>query len=284
MTLLSLSASPWRRRSSACLFGCAEVPGWCGPQSLLERADEGAGRAVAGFHCGVGYFHALSQQSHGLHQAKLLSPSSERHAQFTLKDPFDGAFAGAAGFTELCQGASVARIFFQHFCDSTRSNIRHVRELQWDHLDYFELIHDHINQVTLPRCAPVKSFRPASLEDEFPEQRGYIHNTTHWPQRFDESRLQIKRAHGHRAGCGDGVSSARGDPNRAVGWHDPDPIVGANRHDPKRRVHELIAVVKVPCDKVAGRIVVGESGDRGMTIGQAIEQSRLSLSRHSLSP
>ena len=79
------------------------------------------------------------------------------------------------------------------------------------------------------------------------------------------------------------MGNACRDPDRAVCGHNPSPNFRANRHHSTGCVHKLIAVVKMPPDIVAGRIVAHEGGDVGVLIGQAIKNCALSCLRHLLS-
>ena len=95
-------------------------------------------------------FRSFCEETHRVHETKLLSPLSARHPNIFLKESFHGPLAGSACLAELRESATVARIGNEYLSYAGGSWIHNVWELQRNCLHLLELIDDDVDQVLLP--------------------------------------------------------------------------------------------------------------------------------------
>lgn len=56
------------------------------------------------------HLRPFSQETHGLHEPKLLPPFSKGHSEFLLEESFDGPFAGTAHSAKLSKRSTIAGV------------------------------------------------------------------------------------------------------------------------------------------------------------------------------
>jgi hypothetical protein len=253
-------------RQKSLVVSASEIRRRSGPQRPPKHGNERARRAVARFQSSVRDFSSFRQKPHRLHQTKLLSPLTERHPGFFLEKSFDRSLRGARSLADLCEWPAVAWVGKECLRDSECAAVGQIGKLQGDHPNDLELIDNHVYQVPLPQNAVLQHGKPASMKHEFLQQWRHIYYATVSWQGLCEAWSEVKGSHGDRARHGDGMWNGRRYPNRAVGRDDPSPGAGTHGHYSARGIDDLIAIVKVRRDHIPGRVVVGQSSNRGAVI------------------
>ena len=146
-----------------------------------------------------------------------------------------------------------------------------------------ELIGDDFDNAAVHGIFLLQFWELAGVEDQFPQERGNIHDHTLGRKKADEARSEVESAHGNRSGNGHGVGSFRGNPNGAKRGNDPDAVFGLHGHDAMGSEDELILGMRMLGDVVRAGEVIGQSGELSGLAPAAVDQEALTLMRHLLS-
>lgn len=230
----------------------------------------------------MGDLGPCAQQAHGLHQAQLLPPLAKGHSRGSQKKPLDRPPAGAASSRELLQRSTVGGIGQHQLGDANCSWIIREWKLQRHQADNPKLIEYHIDQVTLRGGSPLQGAARARMENQLLQQCGNIDDAAVARQRSSELRPEVQCPHRNLPRHCDGMRNPFRYPHGTVHGDYPRAIRRSYCHDSARSENQLIAIVEMTRDHLTRCVIVRQGDDLRAVARQPIEDSGLSLYRHSL--
>ncbi len=201
-------------------------------------------------------------------------PLAERHPGLSGKAPLERAHAEAeAPRDRRC--AFIVRTVRAVLGDPAQTYAGRHREPQGRHGARTKRIDDEQSKRLLQRLAPVEHADLARAQDQLSQQRRHGDDAALRPQIVPIGRAQIERRERRRTVERDRVTYRRRRPNRPCWRHDPNALVGAHRHDPRRRVDQLMPIMRVRFDRVPIGQDRAHGADREIgLIGRAVTLSR----------
>src|SRR5262249_26495848 len=182
---------------------------------------------------------AARNRADGVKEPRLLAPSSQREPSFGKEEALDGPFAGAAVVADLGQRATVSRMGQNFLSDAHGPAIRWPRQLQRTAGCRLKLMEQCSEQGFLVRHVPGPGWCLTGKHDEFLQERVDVQNATRSGKLAHIPRSEIKRPHRNGSRHRDAVNGTRGYPYGALGWDDPEPLPGLDRHDALRGEDQL---------------------------------------------
>ena len=174
-------------------------------------------------------------------------------------------------------------IGFEPVGDFLRAGVGGRLELDWDGGERFELVEDHVDEAALGGDGVVERADFDGFENEFAEERGDVHGDAGSGWEAGELRNDIEGTGFDGAGEDFGVLDAGGNPDGAVGRHNPGGAGGLDAHDALGGVGELVPIVCMCFDYIGFGEGYAEGADQdGAVEGGGAWLESVAGMRHSL--